>query len=659
MNFDDEFEPRLGKIRSRSNKKVRTYLQRVLKGVALAGGRSIGGGRKRTFDGTRIGRGAGAGRVLASREPHAAFRSRRVIVKSRIVKLKGAGQKAAYLHLRYIQRDGVSREGEAGVLYDSANDRAEANGILDRVREDRHQFRIIVSPEDGEHYRDLKTVTRRFMAQMEEDLGTKLDWVAVDHFNTGHPHTHIVLRGADERGKDLIIAPEYLFHGMRERAAEILLRDLGPRTDQDIERSLRAEVEQERFTSLDRNLVAKADELGVVNTARIGTDTFSQSLGAGRLQKLARLGLDYEIAPGRWQLAENLEPVLREMGERGDIIKTLHREMAERRLQRDTGNFAIYDARDSQTPSLIGRLVGRGLGDDFHDAPYLIVDGLDGRTHYVTAGRGVDLDDIPDGAVIAVTPRHPGVRTVDRTVAEIAAAHGDHYSVDLHLQHDPSATAEFAETHVRRLEAMRRLGGHVEREPDGTWIIARDHIARASAFERKQAKLDPVTVETLSALPVEKQVTADGATWLDRELLKTRPTEIRDAGFGRDVANAMAQRRQWLVEQGFVREDGVSYRPDMLAMLQRRELARVAAQLSKELNLDYAPAKSGDKISGVYRRSLNLTSGRFAVIEKSREFMLVPWRPVLERSLGKQVSGIARGDTISWTIGRSRSGPAI
>lgn len=93
--------------------------------------------------------------------------------------------------------------------------------------------------------------------------------------------------------------------------------------------------------------------------------------------------------------------------------------------------------------------------------------------------------------------------------------------------------------------------------------------------------------------------------------------------------------------------------------MRRRELARVAGQLSGDLGLSYAEAKSGEKVEGVYRRHVDLASGRFAVIEKAREFTLVPWRPVLERHLGKQVSGIARGDTISWTIGRQRSGPLI
>src|SRR3546814_5776561 len=101
----------------------------------------------------------------------------------------------------------------------------------------------------------------------------------------------------------------------------------------------------------------------------------------------------------------------------------------------------------------------------------------------------------------------------------------------IHLRHDSTATADFAETHVRRLEAMRRLGSLVEREPEGTWIIAPNHLERAADFERTRARAAPMIVETLSALPLDKQVAADGATWLDRELVADEPEPMRDTGF--------------------------------------------------------------------------------------------------------------------------------
>lgn len=654
---DDKFEPRLGRIGARDGKAERRYQQRVLKSAALAGGRRFGGTSPGAgFQGNRIGRGAGIGRVLASRGTHAAFRARRVVVKSRIVKLKGQGQKAARLHLRYIQRDGVTREGLPGELYDVEHDRADGEAFLKRCDGDRHQFRFIVSVEDAAQYEELKGFTRRFMARMEEDLGTHLDWVAVDHYNTGHPHTHIMLRGKDERGQDLVIARDYLSTGMRERAAEIVTLDLGPRSDLEIEANLAREVEQERFTSLDRGLLKETDDEGHVRSDMTAGDAFRQTLRAGRLQKLKRLGLAEEVTPGTWKLAKGLEPALRRMGERGDVIKTLHREMTEKGLARAPSDYAVHDPAGGQARRIVGRVIGRGLSDELNDRHYLIVDGLDGRAHYVDIGRSESVEALPDGAIVAITPKPVEPREVDRTIAEIAAANGGRYDIDAHLCHDPTTSRDFVETHIRRLEAMRRQGGLVEREPDGSWAIAPDHLERAASFERGLARSSPVLVETLSAWPLERQVTANGATWLDRELVAEKPEPLREGGFGGDVRGALALRRQWLVGQELAREeqDRIVYRANMLGILRRRELLRVAGQLSGELGLPYAETESGQKAAGTYRRHVDLASGRFAVIEKSREFTLVPWRPVLERHIGKQVSGIVREGRVSWMIGRQR-----
>ena len=97
----------------------------------------------------------------------------------------------------------------------------------------------------------------------------------------------------------------------------------------------------------------------------------------------------------------------------------------------------------------------------------------------------------------------------------------------------------------------------------------------------------------------------------------------------------------------------------MLAILSRRDLATAGAQLSKEMGLDFDEAQVGQRIKGIYRRPVELVSGRFALIERSRDFTLVPWRPVLERNAGQHVSGILRADGVSWTLGRQRSGPSI
>ncbi len=382
---------------------------------------------------------------------------------------------------------------------------------------------------------------------------------------------------------------------------------------------------------------------------------------AGRLQKLRRLGLAQEVGPGQWKLARDLEPVLRRLGERGDIIKTLHHELTRQGLTRAASDYVIYQSAENDTQRLVGRVVARGLSDELNDRRYVIVDGVDGRTHYVDIGQVGEAELMPVGSVVAIEPKRAEPRAVDRTVAEIAAAHDGRYSVDLHLQHDSTARQAFVDAHVRRLEAMRRAGIGVARDRDGTWIIAPGHLERAAAFERAQARRMPVVIETLSTVPLERQGVAEGATWLDRELLADAPTITRDAGFGREVREVLARRRQWLMEQELARaeEDRVIYPANLLGLLRRRELTRVGAQLSGELGRPYAEAQPGERIEGTYRRRVDLVSGRFALIDRGREFTLVPWRPVLDRHVGKEVSGVARGDTISWTIGRQRRGPSV
>ncbi len=658
MSEEDDFTPRLGKIRNRGGgKRARRYLATVV--VAAVRSAEKGAISNRRFDGSRIGRGASMGRLLSSRDRLAAFRARRAVVKTRLVRLGGKGLSAARAHLRYIQRDGVTREGDPGQLYSATRDQAEGKAFLERCDGDRHQFRFIVSAEDSSEYPNLKPYIRRLMTQMEADLGTKLEWVAVDHFNTAHPHTHIMLRGVDDAGKNLIIAREYIAHGIRERAAELATLDLGPRTTQEIEARLRHDIGEERMTAIDRKLLRTMDSDRVV--ASSDRDPFQQSLRAGRLQKLASLGLADSLGGGNWRLADGLEGTLRELGERGDIIRTMQRELTARKLERPWLGRSVFGAGDPDTEPVVGRVIARGFADEHHDRHFLLVDGVDGHAHYVDIGRGDSVPPISEGAIVQVSARSLSIREADRVVAEVAAANGGRYSVDLHLQHDPSATQAFAETHVRRLEAMRRAGVGVERAADGSWSIAGDHGDRAAAYEARRYRDQPVDVKPLSALPLDQLRDADASTWLDRELADSATQPIRDAGFGREVRAALAARRQWLVEQELADGEGSGFRlrANALAILQRRELLRVGEQLSDALAKPFVEAKPGTAVEGKLSRQIDLASGRFALVEKSREFTLVPWRPVFEKQLGNQVGGIMRGDGVNWRFGRGRSGPDI
>jgi hypothetical protein len=489
------------------------------------------------------------------------------------------------------------------------------------------------------------------MTQAEKDLGTKLDWVAVDHFNTGHPHSHILVRGKDDQGRDLIIAREYITKGLRQRAVDLVNLDLGPRTDREIMRGNLREISQERFTGIDRRLLRAVDQDGLVSPSH--RDGVEHSLRAGRLATLARLGLAHEEQRGHWRLAENLEPTLRAMGRRGDIIATLDRELRSRALAISPMDYAVYDPADAQTSPIVGQVLTRGLSDEETDREYLIVDAIDGRTHYAEIGEGGGADmTIREGVIVRISPTPIEARDVDRTVAEIAARNAGRYSEDIHHLHDPTASERFVQAHIRRLEALRRGKAGVEREADGSWKIAPDHVKRAQQYECARAAREPVRLDILSALRLEEMPNRDGITWLDEDASLAERGRL-GGGFGAKVTEALRQRQQWLVEQGLAEQ------PDMLEKLRARELRRVARQLSRELGLGYAEAVPGDPIEGIYRRPVQVGSARMALIQKSREFTLVPWRPVLERRMGREVSGVMRGRDVSWTFSRERPGPEI
>ena len=377
---DDEIRPKLGRIRDRKGRKTISYITRVLRTAEKAVGAPGRFRRTSHFTGARIGRGHAQGSIAALRGGGAG--RRRVIVKTRVVRLKGGDLGAARTYLRYVQRDGVTREGEPGRLYDATIDEADGKAFLERSGGDRHQFRFIVSAEDGAELGDLKPFVRDLMRQMEHDLATQLDWVAADHFNTGHPHTHVVLRGKDDRGNDLVIARDYIAHGMRARASELVTRELGPETELDVIRKLEREADQERFTRLDRAILRDAAD-GLLSLAKNPErDPVRHALRMGRLRTLERLGLASELEPSVWRIAPETDTTLRRMGERGDIIRTVQRDLARAGLVRNPTDLPIFDP---STPGarVVGRIVAEGFADELRDRRYLIVDGVDGRVHYV------------------------------------------------------------------------------------------------------------------------------------------------------------------------------------------------------------------------------------------------------------------------------------
>lgn len=576
--------------------------------------------------------------------------ARRVVIKTRLVNLAKAGARSTITHLRYIERDGVTKDGSKAHAYGPGTDEADTATFEQRGRGDRHQFRFIVSPEDAADLGDLKTFTHGLMSRMEADLGTKLEWVAVDHWNTDNPHTHIVLRGRAADGADLVIASDYIANGMRNRASEIATDWLGPRTEMEIRNDMLRQVDRERWTGLDR-MIQREAENGIIDLAVEPADAQARVRRAatiGRLQRLTAMGLAEESGTHAWTLQADTESTLRNMGERGDIIRTM-----QRALSGEKRELVVFDGSSPQMP-VVGKILEKGLADELHDRGFLIIDGIDGRAHYIALSASADLDALPIGAIVETRPAIE--RMADRTIASLAT--DGLYRTEHHLateraqagpDHDPES---FVAAHVRRLEALRRAG-IVERVEEGVWHVPADLVERGKAHDSR--RLSGVDVELRSHLPLGRQTQTIGATWLDRQRFGDL-SSLSQIGFGASVRDAMREREDFLVDQGLAERRGqrVVFARNLLATLRNRDVEATAKKIAEETGLPYRAMQDSQRVGGIYRRSLMLASGRFAMLDDGMGFSLVPWRPVLEKRMGQTVGGIVRGNNVSWEFGRQK-----
>jgi len=358
MSGNDDFRVRPGKIRSTRGPRTKPFLTQALQAAQKAGGLSRGVNRN---GGSRFGRGRAAS-VAASRLLQA--RGRSAMVKARVVRqMRSPG--ALRAHIGYLKRDGVTRDGSPGKLFDAAGDEADGRAFAERCEGDRHHFRFIISPDDATELSNLRSFTRELMDQAARDLGTKLDWVAVDHWNTEHPHIHILVRGRADDGADLVISRDYIGSGLRARAGDLVTRELGPRSELEVRHHLEAEVSAERWTKLDRLLAREAGRAEGVVDLRTGRDAAGDPLREvriGRMRTLERLGLAEPAGPARWVLAPDAERRLRGLGERGDIIKRLHKTLAKDGAARAPSSWALEG--ESHGEPIVGRLMARGLDDE-------------------------------------------------------------------------------------------------------------------------------------------------------------------------------------------------------------------------------------------------------------------------------------------------------
>jgi len=321
----------------------------------------------------------------STRSVHAHNFHQRVAVRVTYSTNKTSGQWKAHGH--YIARESAAQKENMKAVGFSATETAV--DVAERLASwqsagDERMFKIIVSPEFGERM-DLEKHTRDLMRRIEQSLLTKLEWVAVVHYNTDHPHVHIALRGLDDSGAVLRLPREFIQSGIRRHAEELATHELGFRTERDALEAQRREVQQLRFTSLDRIIQrSRGDDSCYFTVRREPVDPRRHYAKVqdhhvlARLAKLEQIGLAARADRHSWLVQGDFEAVLRTMQRTNDRQKMLARHAAlvsDERLPLQITPFSGISV-------LEGRVLGHGHEEN-SGRPYLLLEGVEGKIHFL------------------------------------------------------------------------------------------------------------------------------------------------------------------------------------------------------------------------------------------------------------------------------------
>lgn len=622
-------------------------------------GSESGGSRRSALQG---------GRGISGHGSKSRMQKQRAVVKARVVRNGQGGGRgkannprnpraALNNHLSYLERDEVGESGERGQFFGEHGELNRATDVAsfaDKVAEDRHYFRLIISPEKGKDL-DLQDYARDFMQQTERDLGTRLEWVGVAHYNTDNPHVHLLIRGKDELGADLVINRDYVSHGFRETAQDIATRYLGPRLESEIENERLSHITAERITPIDRHLreLANRDPEGVVSTRRpdrIEPDWAYQNrmTQIGRLQHLEGMGLAEEVDSGRWVLSENLEERLRDIGQRRDIIQQIHNRLSPRSRVNDV---VVYNAEAPPGVEITGEVIDRGRVNEIDDQQYVVINAADSKAYYVKlSGYSEKLGpQVGIGSIVSVqTARRPRVGRADENAIAFAHNNNGIYDAGKHREQviragKVSDPERYIESHILRMEANARRG-LIEQIDTGQYRIPADLRQTLEALASKARNGSYIVVKQHGASGLREQMSATGPTWLDSKIARgdhLQPQRhIGASRFHKRVIAAMRGRIAELRKLGLIEDINgeIRLRNGALDALYEQEVALKATQLSRHYG-QHIPLRDAQGFRGTVESVERLQSGNHAIVvdKSTQQFVVVPSSRGLERQLGKPV----------------------
>jgi type IV secretory pathway VirD2 relaxase len=606
-------------------------------------------------------------------------RAQRVIVKTHIARHKtGKARGSLTRHASYLGRDSASADGKPGVFYDASREGVSARQEVAEWAEDRHHFRVIVSPERGGDIPDMTAYVREVMARVEKDLvaagavekGTKLEWIAINHHNTDNPHAHVVLRGRQENGQDLVIPRAYLAHGMRGRASEVATELLGERTIEQAQEARLKEVEAERFTSLDRMIERHLDngKIDLSPSKPIGYGAEDRQLALARLQFLEGIGLAQKDRGTFWAVDEQFGRSLRELGARNDVIAQLYGSLGNEagRVQRMTGAEASIP--------VAGIVIAKGSADEIGDDRFVVLRDGAGQAHY---GRVRDTEAYRDLRVGSVAELGAGAHRRQQIAEQVVAVAADNglYSAELHeaylRQSQPDSTDRQIASSVRsaesRLAYVAGFGGSGVRALDGGVYAVEAEVF--TQFSQRGSERTDVRVIAEHAL--SNQIEAHAVTWLDREAFGDHP-DPRTADHSA-VQEAIAQRGDWLVQHGYGQrsqgdEAAVQLRDDALQQLAAEERKELTERLAAKHGMLVMELPQGGTVDGDYAGVEHLHAGKMAVVVAEEGVFISPIRQTPDAANGSPVTlecasaqdstvELAASQTLDLEAGMSLDGP--
>ena len=591
--------------------------------------------------------------------------AQRVVVKINPVKNKtkgvgsgaGSGGQNLYHHIHYISRKKAGKDGEQAILFDGQNEALTRKDFFELCKDDRHHFRMIISPERGEDIEDFQGYVRKIMKRVESDMKTKLEWVGAVHYDTDDTHAHVIIRGKDARGEDLVIGRDYIAFGIRARAQEIATELLGERSLDDIQKSIEKEVDALRVTSLDRFIEKQASEERIIDVSKENNFDKSPHYEAvlkGRLRYLETAGLAKEDPPGVYTLNEDYQDVLYKIATRNDVIKQLYG-----RLDGELDDLEVFSLKAGEGSVVEGRLVDKGPADELTDRKYIVIEALQGGKHYVPVGEPFNYEKIDKGSLVRVKPGDQSSGRADYNINLIARQNDGIYDIEKHRSYiekeqnyiEEDAREGYLGSHIKRIETLEQneavtdMGQGRYKVPEDVIEKGKEISAKINAREKKRfyPKLD-----ILSAHAPEDLTDAAKKTWLDKELYARQQKKADAFQTDESLEKALEKRQDWLVKNNLalIQSNGdFALRKTALRDLTIMEVHQEGKFLATKAGLEFNSQKVKADQEFTYLGHTELESGKWAVVMRGKELQMARLDKAPEIEKGQKIifSALERG----------------